>query len=136
MAWSGSDCVVAGVEGGRCGYGGSAHDGAYMMGVFARVLTSPPRTRAREATPFAGDEDKRGHSKAPEPSRTVLATVTAQASDLRALALGLSWRGILTSAASDARRQRAAALLQPLIALLERQLFATETALRTQHSSF
>jgi len=42
----------------------------------------------------------------------------------------------LTSAASDARWQRAAPLLQPLIALVERQLFATETALRSQHSSF
>ena len=104
-----------------------------LLGAHWGETPSPRRPRGDAVLPMRGKE------RAFEGSGTVWNGArdhcrASQVTDLRAL--GLSWRGILTSAASDARWQRAAPLLQPLIALVERQLFATETALRSQHSSF
>ena len=103
--------------------------GVNMMSV--ATAHEPPRG----AAPFAADEENSGRSRTPEPCGTVLATI---ATGVRVRFA--SFRPLLAGHFDQRCERRAsaaaAALLQPLIALLERQLFATETALRTQHSSF
>ena len=119
---------------------------AVMMGLFARamwarrVLTSPPRTSHAARRRLPATRDKRGHSRVPQPTETVLRRLLRRRRGAgqcagRQLSRSSAWRA-WPRCESDARRQLAAALKGVLTTLFKASV-ATETAhlYLQQHSS-